>query len=1494
MNRQLSRSTKTRRNRQGIARTPMETLESRLLMAGTPTPTLTGDVLATLIQDVNRNGVADAGEPGLSGWTVFVDADGNGVKDAGERFAVTDSTGKALITGVEARTQDVREIVPAGFEPAAGFKDFDRVSVKDGRVNNVSFLNVSIPTTANSIEGTVWNDIDRDGIRGAGDPGIPGWTVFLDLNTDRFFEAGEPSAITDGNGFYAFQGLAPGRYKVREITPAGWDATTGLDGQNTVDVVAGRTAISDFGNYNVASLGSVRGSVWNDVNADGFRAAGDPGLSDWTVFLDLNGDGALGAGEPGALTDASGVYSFPTVTVGTYRVTEVLKDGWNVSPGHALSVNVNVVNEGTNVADFANFTPTLGSISGRVWNDADGNGFIGAGELGLSGWKVFIDQDGDGLPGASEPSATTDTAGDYTFTGVAVGSAVVKQLPAIGWSATAPGTGMQLVNVPNGTNVPNVNFGNKQRTDGAISGVAFNDANGNGTRDAGEHGLPGIPVYLDSNENGVQDAGEPSVVTSNDLFYTPAVDESGTYSFTHLPAGTFHVREVVPDVLSATPVSARARDVDLIPGEDRQNVNFADVYRANEIHGVVYDDANRNHVQDAGEAGIPGVTVYVDANRNDAYDADEPRTTTAGDGSYSFTTNLKPGSYVVRALHFSGREHTYPTTTSGVLWPAGVSNPAVGNVTPTSITTALAKDQSEHHSVSLTLPGTGALTNMVDVFLLFDDTGSFTANSPIVRAAFPEIIASLQAALPGVDLGFGVGRFEEYANFAAEFSTGRPFILNQPIISQSTPGFSASIQSALDRTAPGYGGDQPESDVEALYQMATGAGFDGNNNGTTTDSGAAGQVSTQLLPGNSGDVPSFGSFTVDPSGNVLPASGSIGGAGFRPGALPIILTATDTGFAFQPAGETSITGVNGVTVPVSAFTQTSRPTTPFNSGAGLQQTVTALNALGALVIGLGTNATANVDPRQGLESFATLTGAVNRSLMTIPNGTTDPIAPGDPLYFQISSGFGASVANGVVTAIENGVSNVDVNLTVRASDPNVHIEGTPQVINHVGAGETATFDVTFTGDGKPHRFDLQFVREGTNVVLGSIPVVMGTPIAGDGYDYVELEDGEIHHSDDFGDSYNPSLPVNVAPSFDKGGDQSVGEDSGPHSVSNWATNVSAGPASDAGQVVDFVVTSDTPTLFTVQPTIASDGTLSFTPAPGATGTATVTVAAQDTGGTVGGGANTSTPQTFTITVGSAAAALPSWVSPGAAATWDAASKVLNVTGEATITSDPAGATINADGPGASLRISPADALAVRMGGLHLTNGAVATFTSLGAARSASNHRVLMIGAGGMSVDAPSRLDLTDNDLAIDYTGSANPRAAIEALVSNGFNGGDWKGTHGITSSIAALPSSNGNYALGVADNALLVNPFGDGGTSGPMFSGQAVSRATVLVKLTNRVDLDLDGLVTGNDAAVFNGAFSEGDSGATWMSGDLDLDGIYTSNDAAIFNSFYDESLIGL
>jgi hypothetical protein len=64
----------------------------------------------------------------------------------------------------------------------------------------------------------------------------------------------------------------------------------------------------------------------------------------------------------------------------------------------------------------------------------------------------------------------------------------------------------------------------------------------------------------------------------------------------------------------------------------------------------------------------------------------------------------------------------------------------------------------------------------------------------------------------------------------------------------------------------------------------------------------------------------------------------------------------------------------------------------------------------------------------------------------------------------------------------------------------------------------------------------------------------------------------------------------------------------------------------------FAVTNDNPGLFSAPPAVASNGTLTYTPALLAIGSANITVRAVDNGGTSNGGIDTSPPQTFTITI----------------------------------------------------------------------------------------------------------------------------------------------------------------------------------------------------------------------------------------------------------------------
>ena len=105
-----------------------------------------------------------------------------------------------------------------------------------------------------------------------------------------------------------------------------------------------------------------------------------------------------------------------------------------------------------------------------------------------------------------------------------------------------------------------------------------------------------------------------------------------------------------------------------------------------------------------------------------------------------------------------------------------------GAATPRTITlgpdAAVCSGGTQTVPVSIDFPA-GSVIDKVDVFLLFDDTGSFAGIVPQVTTIFGQLVGQLQTALPQVSFSFGVGRFEDYggpgSSFSGEFTTGRPF-----------------------------------------------------------------------------------------------------------------------------------------------------------------------------------------------------------------------------------------------------------------------------------------------------------------------------------------------------------------------------------------------------------------------------------------------------------------------------------------------------------------------------------------------------------------------------------------------------------------------------------------------------------------------------------------------------------------------------------------------
>jgi hypothetical protein len=148
----------------------------------------------------------------------------------------------------------------------------------------------------------------------------------------------------------------------------------------------------------------------------------------------------------------------------------------------------------------------------------------------------------------------------------------------------------------------------------------------------------------------------------------------------------------------------------------------------------------------------------------------------------------------------------------------------------------------------------------------------------------------------------------------------------------------------------------------------------------------------------------------------------------------------------------------------------------------------------------------------------------------------------------------------------------------------------------------------------------------------------------------------------------------------------------------------------------------------------------------------------------------------------------------------------------------------------------------------------------------------------------ARLDLTDNDLIVDYTGGTpgQPSAQLEAVkrwITAGYASGTWAG-NGIASSTAA--QNYIVYGLGYAQNDLLFLPYEE-------FDGFEVDDSTILVKFTYNGDLDLNGCVDDNDVTFFNLYYDGGETGGHyWHQGDIFLyDGYIDDNDVTILGLTY-------
>ena len=409
----------------------------------------------------------------------------------------------------------------------------------------------------------------------------------------------------------------------------------------------------DIGNVNIGNfqVGSIRGTKYNDLNANGRPDPGEVPIPNWQIYLDINNNGRADFNEPSTLTNGQGNYIFVNLPPGTYQVREVQQPNFRQTTPNPAPITIT---SGTNAGNI-NFGNNFfaGSIAGTKFNDTNSNARLDPGEPPLANWQIYLDLNRNGRLDSGEPNTITNLQGNYAFVNIPADTYLVREVQQPGFQQTTPNP--DPVNVTSNASIGNINFGNVFFV-GSISGLKYNDLNANSVRDATDPPLANWQIYIDLNANGRLDANEPNTFTN----------PQGNYTFANVSPGRYLVREVPqPGWAQTTP---NPGPIDITRNTNAVGVNFGNNFPIGSISGFKFNDLNANGINEPTEPKVANWPIYLDLNNNNSLDPIEPATLTNAQGNFSFI-NLGQGSYLVREVPQPGFRQTTPNPT-----PLTVSN----------------------------------------------------------------------------------------------------------------------------------------------------------------------------------------------------------------------------------------------------------------------------------------------------------------------------------------------------------------------------------------------------------------------------------------------------------------------------------------------------------------------------------------------------------------------------------------------------------------------------------------------------------------------------------------------------------------------------------------------------------------------------------------------------------------------------------------------------
>ena len=291
-----------------------------------------------------------------------------------------------------------------------------------------------------------------------------------------------------------------------------------------------------------------------------------------------------------------------------------------------------------------------------------------------------------------------------------------------------------------------------------------------------------------------------------------------------------------------------------------------------------------------------------------------------------------------------------------------------------------------------------------DIAFVLDTSGSMGDTLSALQSDVAGIADRLGESID--DITFGLATYEDYSYGGMGDEDDRPFVLRR----LQSAGVNA-LEQALNTTEINNGLDHTESTIEALYQAASGLGYDQDCNGVFDEE-------SDVAPLKSHKLDAFGGLE---DGRLDADSERRGGMGFREAVLPIIVFATDDMARNPDLGDQTPGGCS--------------------EDAGLASMRRAMNHIGAGVVGIA------VESVPGDEIFSDLIGVVGL------RGVLVPWEPDDGGFQDV-----------VVGAIEEMIAKqtlAEIHLEVVEDEYGLVEMITPEQYLDVASGEEISFSVSY-------------------------------------------------------------------------------------------------------------------------------------------------------------------------------------------------------------------------------------------------------------------------------------------------------------------------------------------------------------------------------------------------------------------------------------------------